>query len=167
MNYVIRKSNKEDIPIMLELADYARMIMRQSGNLSQWDNGYPSAEVFLHDIQCGCSYLIENNRLGVGTFAFIPSPEPTYAKIYDGHWIDNTSPYYVIHRIASTPTSHGVMKSILDFCFSHTNNIRIDTHRDNIIMQHLLEKHGFSYCGIIYLTNGDERLAYQKIISRT
>ena len=165
MNYVIRKSNKEDIPIMLELADNARMIMRQSGNLSQWDNDYPSAEVFLHDIQCGCSYLIENNGIGVGTFAFIPSPEPTYAKIYDGHWIDNTSPYYVIHRIASTPTSHGVMKAILDFCFSHTNNIRIDTHRDNTIMQHLLEKHGFSYCGIIYLTNGDERLAYQKIIS--
>ena len=165
MNYIIRKSNKEDIPIMLELADNARMIMRQSGNLSQWDNDYPSAEVFLHDIQCGCSYLIENNGIGVGTFAFIPSPEPTYAKIYDGHWIDNTSPYYVIHRIASTPTIHGVMKAILDFCFSHTNNIRIDTHRDNTIMQHLLEKHGFSYCGIIYLTNGDERLAYQKIIS--
>ena len=31
------------------------------------------------------------------------------------------------------------------------------------IMQVIIEKHGFTYCGIIYLANGDERLAYQKI----
>jgi len=42
-------------------------------------------------------------------------------------------------------------------------NIRIDTHKDNRIMQHNIEKHGFTYCGIIYLANGDERLAYQKL----
>ena len=34
-------------------------------------------------------------------------------------------------------------------------------------MQHNMKKHGFSYCGIIYLANGDERLAYQKIVKRT
>ena len=28
-------------------------------------------------------------------------------------------------------------------------------------MLHNIEKHGFTYCGIIYLANGDERLAYQ------
>ena len=52
----------------------------------------------------------------------------------------------------------------MDFCFSHDTNIRIDTHRDNKIMQHNILKHGFTYCGIIYLTSGDERLAYQKLI---
>ena len=30
-------------------------------------------------------------------------------------------------------------------------------------MQHNIVKHGFSYCGIIYLASGDERLAYQRI----
>lgn len=30
-------------------------------------------------------------------------------------------------------------------------------------MQHNIAKHGFSYCGIIYLASGDERLAYQRI----
>ena len=29
-------------------------------------------------------------------------------------------------------------------------------------MQHNIEKHGFTFCGIIYLASGDERLAYQK-----
>ena len=30
-------------------------------------------------------------------------------------------------------------------------------------MQHNIEKHGCTYCGIIYLANGDERMAYQKL----
>jgi RimJ/RimL family protein N-acetyltransferase len=55
------------------------------------------------------------------------------------------------------------MRDILDYCFTVTDNIRIDTHRDNQIMQHCLAKAGFSYCGIIHLLNGDERLAYQKV----
>ena len=38
-------------------------------------------------------------------------------------------------------------------------SIRVDTHKDNHIMQHNIEKHGFTYCGIINLANGDERLA--------
>ena len=31
-----------------------------------------------------------------------------------------------------------------------------------VVMQHNILKHGFIYCGIIYLLSGDERLAYQK-----
>ncbi|MBP5619849.1 MAG: N-acetyltransferase, partial [Bacteroidaceae bacterium] len=59
---------------------------------------------------------------------------------------------------------HHIFSDIMDFCFSRERNIRIDTHRDNSIMQHNIGKHGFAYCGIILLANGDERLAYQKII---
>ena len=29
-------------------------------------------------------------------------------------------------------------------------------------MQRVILKNGFTYCGIIHLKNGDERLAYQK-----
>jgi len=34
----------------------------------------------------------------------------------------------------------------------------------NRIMQHNIEKRGFTYCGIIYLANGDERHAYQRML---
>ncbi len=65
--------------------------------------------------------------------------------------------------MASLPDAHGVMRDLLDYCLKLTSNIRIDTHRDNHIMQHCLSKAGFTYCGIILLLDGDERLAYQKI----
>jgi hypothetical protein len=51
-----------------------------------------------------------------------------------------------------------------DFALSQCKNVKIDTHRDNIPMQRALEKKGFSYCGIIHIANGDERIAYQKSV---
>ena len=136
--------------------------MRQSGNMHQWADNYPATDVILHDIEIGGGYVVEDDDNIVAYFAFLPSPEPTYAKIYEGNWIEDTLPYHVVHRIASYPDAHGVFKSIMDFCFAHDSNIRIDTHRDNQIMQHVILKEGFTYCGIIYLLSGDERLAYQK-----
>jgi len=159
----VRKSTLEDIPAILQMCDESRSIMRQNGNMKQWANGYPTEAVIRRDVEGGHSYLIEEESVPVGSFAFIPSPEPTYANIYEGKWIDEESPYYVVHRIASKAGKRGVMRDLLNYCFRQTDNIRIDTHRDNTIMQHLLEKNGFSYCGIIYLADGDERLAYQRI----
>ena len=147
--------------IMLVM-DAAKQIMRQSGNMHQWGNGYPSEAVIMADMEKGSGYVIEDEGKLVGYFAFFPSPEPTYSRIYEGQWLDDELPYHVIHRIASYPNAHGIFSSIMDFCFLHETNIRIDTHRDNRIMQHNITKHGFTYCGIIYLLSGDERLAYQK-----
>lgn len=59
--------------------------------------------------------------------------------------------------------AHGIFRTIMEFAFRHDCNIRIDTHRDNTIMQHNILKHGFSYCGIILLADGAERLAYQRV----
>ncbi len=160
----IRKAQLPDLKQIMAVLDAARLIMRSDGNTSQWINGYPSEEIIRNDIENGYGYVVVDVFI-VSYFAFIPSPEPTYAKIYDGQWLDDTLPYHVVHRIGSTPTSHGIFKTILDWCFANdpNRNIKIDTHRDNRIMQHCILSYGFTYCGIIYLTSGDERLAYQKI----
>ena len=149
----------------MSVIEAAKGIMRASGNMHQWDDGYPSKAVILADMAAGNGYVIEEDGANVSAyFALIPSPEPTYSVIYDGEWLDDEKPYHVIHRIASTPESHGVFSTIMDFAFSVDGNIRIDTHRDNTIMQRNILKHGFSYCGIIFLVSGDERLAYQKVL---
>jgi hypothetical protein len=149
---------------IMTVMNAAKKIMRQSGNLHQWGEGYPSEVVITADIERNGGFVIEDDGKVVGYFAFLPSPEPTYAKIYEGDWLDDERPYHVVHRIASYPDVHGIFSCIMDYCFSHDPNIRIDTHRDNRIMKHNIMKHGFTYCGIIYLTSGDERLAYQKLI---
>lgn len=161
---VIREAALRDMEAILEVFDAAREIMARSGNTSQWRNGYPSRESVLADMDRSGGFVVEDNGQVVAYFAFLPSPEPTYARIDGGEWLDDSLSYHVIHRMASFPDVHGIFSSILEFCFSREHNLRIDTHRDNHIMQHNILKHGFTYCGIIHLASGDERLAYQKII---
>lgn len=182
----------EDEAGILAVIAAAKQIMRASGNSQQWVGNYPSGDAIRADVERHGGYVIEEVELSGATegltpqetktqealstngsrreiiayFAFLPSPEPTYANIYDGTWADDTCPYYVLHRIASRADVHGIFEDIIRFSLSQTNNIRIDTHRDNLIMRHNITKHGFEYCGIIYLQNGDERLAYQRVVRR-
>ena len=161
MTRTIRATQPTDMAEIMKVMDAAKTIMRQSGNMHQWGDGYPSESAINADIERNGSFVVEDDGRIVGYFAFLPSPEPTYDIIYDGEWLDDQQPYHVVHRIASYPDAHGIFTSIMDYCFSHDTNIRIDTHRDNTIMQHVILKYGFTYCGIIYLLSGDERLAYQ------
>ena len=166
MSYTIRKSTLADLPTILNLRDQAREIMRSYGNTFQWPDGYPRDDMFRKDIEVGGSHvMIDEKGEVVGTFALLPSPEVTYNVIYNGQWLDD-APYFVIHRIASTPGSHGILDALLDYCESRGDNIRIDTHEANIIMRKGLEKHGYQYCGIIYLLDGNERMAFQKVINQ-
>jgi len=161
---MIRKATEKDIPAAMELFSAAKSIMRSDGNMTQWEDGYPNEGIVRSDISKAGAYIVEHEGKLVGYFALLPSPEPTYSSIH-GKWLDENSPYYVIHRIASTPESHGVFREIIDYALTVSSNLRIDTHRDNHIMQHIIEKAGFTYCGVINLADGSERLAYQRLDS--
>lgn len=159
----IRHARPEELDILMALFESGKRIMRKSGNLLQWTGNYPPKEQIEREIAAGHTYVcIDERGEIVATFAFIPGIDPTYLKIYEGSWVDDTRPYAVIHRLASTEESHGVADAVFHWCYSQLPNLRADTHRDNHILQHILLKQGFRYCGIIYLANGDERLAYQK-----
>lgn len=161
--YIIRHTTDADIPSLMEVFREAREQMRADGNMHQWPDSYPSEEQIRFDIARDVSYVMEEDGGVVATFAFIQGIEPTYDKIYEGEWVDDVLPYATIHRIAKRHTAHGVFKSCFDFCLSRCRNLRIDTHADNRIMQHVILSNGFRYCGIIHLANGAERLAYQLI----
>ena len=160
---MIRKATYEDLPELMEIFSAARGIMRASGNMNQWNDSYPSEEIVRKDIAQGVCYVLASSGNLLATMAFIPGPDPTYARIYDGHWLDN-SPYHVIHRIAVREPGHNAAARLLEWAFSQSECIRIDTHKDNVIMHHILRKHGFTRCGVIHLLNGDPREAYQKTI---
>lgn len=159
----IRLSTEADLPAMRCIFTQAKEKMRAAGNMHQWTGNYPSDEQLRMDIQRGFSYLMERDGQPVATFVLALCQDPTYSHIYEGKWLNEDLPYGTIHRIASLHGQHGILKEVLRWAEGKTRNLRIDTHRDNLPMQHLLLKYGFTYCGIIYLLNGDERLAYQRL----
>lgn len=159
----IRKSTYGDIPCLMELYREARQIQLDSGNLHQWKEGYPSEEQIRSDIDRGVGYVIEDDGKIVGAFAFLPGKDPTYSYVEDGAWIDDVQPYGTIHRLGSLKSARGIAATCFDWCWKQIPNLRIDTHHDNAAMRHCIAKAGFNYCGIIYLMNGEPRMAFQKI----
>ncbi len=164
---VIRPATKADLPAVLPVFEAAKAIMRADGNHDQWGApGFPGDALLLRDIARGGGFVISSEAEGeveksiVAYFALLPSPEPTY-DVIDGAWLTD-GPYGVIHRIASYPEVHGIFSAVIDFAAARYPHLRIDTHRDNRIMQHLIDMAGFTYCGVIWLEDGTERLAYER-----
>ena len=101
--------------------------------------------------------------VGVFYFDMGVDIEPTYRHIEEGAWMED-SPYGVVHRIASSGTVKGVGAACINWAFAQCGHMRIDTHGDNLVMQRLLKKLGFTYCGVIYVEEDDyPRLAYEKV----
>ena len=162
MNITIRPTRLEELGQVMPFYERARRFMATNGNANQWINGYPSPDDIRQDIENGSSYVFVNeNQELEGCFAFIRGEDPNYKVIKDGAWL-NDAPYGVIHRIASGGRVKGLMDLCLEWCSSHCPNLRVDTHRDNKVLQNILIKNGFTYCGLIYVKNGTERLAYQR-----
>ena len=158
----IQIATNNDLNEILEIFKYARKFMKENGNPNQWKDNRPSSTLIEEDIKHQQFYCIKQDDVIVGVFAFIIGDDITYHHI-EGKWL-NDAPYGVIHRIASNGKTKGILNAALNYCESHVSNIRIDTHEDNKIMQHLLEKRGYQKCGIIYVDDGTPRIAYQKEI---
>ena len=97
-----------------------------------------------------------------GVFAFILGEDPTYRVIEQGEWLSD-APYGTIHAVASDGQIHGLLSRIVAYCEQMTSHLRIDTHRDNAIMQHVILKNGFTRCGVIHIASGAERIAFEKV----
>lgn len=159
----VRKTAVEDLDEVEKIFIHARKQMAVNGNPTQWGNDRPSMELVKKDIAEGNSYVVLNDGRITATFAYIIGIEPTYLDI-DGAWL-NDEPYGTIHRIASLNEVKGIFDFVIDYVSGYRTDIRIDTHRDNRIMLHLIEKNGFERCGIIIVDDGTERIAFQKRVN--
>ncbi len=158
----ICKATQKELPEILQIYADARAYMRESGNPDQWKTGYPPRALVEEDIERGELYLCMDGGAIAGVFVYFEGEDPTYRVIEEGEWLEPTSPYGVMHRVAVAKHGCGVAAFCFGWCFARCKNLRIDTHRENKPMRSALFKNGFSERGIIHLANGEERIAYQK-----
>lgn len=162
-----RKSNKLDIISIMNIIKQAQDYLKQQG-IHQWQNNYPNIDTINNDIDNGNSYVLVDNEKLLGTVAVIFDGEKTYDSIYEGEWLSHGK-YTTIHRMAVDSNYRGkgistaILKNIEKISLDkNIPSIKVDTHRGNMPMQKFLQNNGFKYCGIIYLEDGDERLAFEK-----
>lgn len=168
MECEIRRATPNDLPRMLEIFDDGRRALAGRG-VDQWQDGYPQRTLLETDIANGDSWLLCEDGIAVATAAFCFGEDPSYAELHDGAW-HTDSPYAALHRIAVADGQAG--KGAAGALYAHLEQIardagvsavRVDTHRDNFVMQSFLQKQGFAKCGVIYLPDtGAERIAFDK-----
>ncbi|MGL4760050.1 MAG: GNAT family N-acetyltransferase [Sarcina sp.] len=166
---MFRKSKIEDVEKIMYIIKQAQDYLKSQG-IDQWQNGYPNAQTILNDIKNDVSYVLEENGEVLATTVISFDGEPTYDKIYKGQWLSNYN-FAVIHRIAVNNDYKGrglagkIIEATQEFCTEKdVKSIRIDTHIENISMQNSVKKNGFKYCGIIYVCDGSDRVAFEKLI---
>lgn len=166
-----KKSKYDQLEEIMKIIDMAKAHLKDQ-KIDQWQKGYPNENSIKTDIDKGEGFVLVDGGRVVATTAVSFRPEQTYKDIHQGKWLSDGD-YGVIHRIAVDMTLKGkgiagiFMGEIEKLCKSnHIFSIKVDTHRDNEAMKKFLEKNGFVYCGIIYLADGDERFAYEKLLRK-
>ena len=163
------KAIEEDINSIMNIIRQAQDYFKEQG-INQWQDNYPNFESVKNDIKNKNGYILLKDNIIVGTVAVSFDGEKNYKNIYGGKWFSSGA-YAVIHRIAIDASNKGlglssiIIKNIEKICLNMgVHSIKIDTHKENISMQKMLSKNGFIYCGLIYLENSSERMAFEKLL---
>lgn len=164
-----RQAKISDLDQIVEIIELSKKYLKET-KVDQWQDGYPSKEDLRRDIESGNSYVLTNKDEIVATTVISLDGESTYNSIFNGEWITNDE-YIVMHRVAvhEKYKGKGIFKELIKEAESLALNkgissIKIDTHRDNISMQRAVVKNDFKRCGIIYLEDGSERIAFEKVL---
>jgi len=164
---LLRKTTPEDIWQVMKIINEGKAYLFENG-VDQWQNGYPNENVIAKDIENGYSYVLTSQEEIIGTIALSFDGEPYYDIIREGAWLSNDA-FLVIHRMAITQrlrhtnAATEMLHLAEQLCEEKAVcSIKIDTHKDNKIMQNFIKKNGFNYCGIVTLGSEGERLAFEK-----
>ena len=137
----------------------------QAMGFVQWHPGYPSPDTIEKDIEDGIGYVFTEGGELLGYCCIIIGDEPAYRDI-EGAWRTDR-PYAVVHRMALAADKRGrglsgkAFSLIRAFCRENgIEAIRADTQEENKLMQHILVREGFEFCGFVVF-NGGPKLAYE------
>ncbi|EHL98809.1 acetyltransferase, GNAT family [Lentilactobacillus parafarraginis F0439] len=153
----IRKAVNDDLDKTCAIISQAKQLLKADGS-PQWQDGHPNSRMIQDDISSHVMWVLIVDGQIVGNAALILSPEPTYARIEGGEWVDTSNDYYTIRRIALSSQFRG--RRLTDFFMSDlismgiragVFNFRLDTHQLNKRAQHIAKKNGFVRRGIIHV----------------
>ena len=158
------KAEKEKVTEYYLCIEDARAYHKSMG-FEQWHPDYPTQQTILDDIKNGIGYAFTESEKIIGYCCIMIGDEPAYRKI-EGNW-KTDRPYAVVHRMAFRATARGgglsktAIQLIKNYCLqNNVTAIRVDTQDENKVMQHILEREKFAYCGLIHF-GGGPKLAYE------
>ena len=162
----IRLAVQEDIVAVMSLLRRVIPMMQAASNL-QWDESYPDATIFEHDIERGWLWVADINGTIAGVAAITTKQTPEYSQV--GWNIEE--PALVVHRLVVDPEfrGQGIAAALMhqaeelatQRCLAR---VLTDTSLQNEAAQRLFLKLGYRLAGEIGLSYrpGLRVLCYEK-----
>ena len=161
---ILRKARKGEEHTAYQCIEDARAYHKSLGFV-QWHPNYPTLSSIAGDIENGNGFVFAEDDVILGYCCIMIGDEPAY-RVIDGAWKTERT-YAVVHRMAFAEHSRGKHLSskafslIKEHCIENgIGAIRVDTQDENKVMQHILTKEGFAYCGLVTF-DGGPKLAYE------
>lgn len=169
----MRPATVDDVPAIVATLEAGRALLAADG-IDQWQDGAgPDVDLVTSDVARGWGRVFLIGGQVAATAALIDEPEPAYDQVVEGAWQvrgDAAAPYATIHRVAVAPAFRGMhvaqrfyARLIEEARARGFAEIRVDTHADNVRMQHVIASAGFTRACTVLIGNNpkDLRWAYQ------
>ena len=129
-------------------------------NIFQWNDKYPSREIFKEDIKNKSLYVSKINQEVVGCIMFSFRKDDVYKTV---NWITEDEYNLYIHRLAVDPIfqKRGIARKMMDFAedFAKSNNyisVRLDTFSQNPRNNKFYKSRGYNKLDDVYFPRQSE-----------
>ena len=155
----IELATQNELDRVKEIAEACAKNMIEN-NIFQWNNKYPSREIFKEDIKNKSLYVSKINQEVVGCIMFSTRKDDVYNTV---NWITEDEYNLYIHRLAVHPIfqKRGIAKKMMDFAenFAKSNNyisIRLDTFSQNPRNNKFYKARGYNKLDDVYFPKQSE-----------
>ena len=155
----IELATQNELDRVKEIAEACAKNMIEN-NIFQWNDKYPSREIFKEDIKNKSLYVSKINQEVVGCIMFSSSKDDVYKTV---NWITEDEYNLYIHRLAVDPIfqKRGIARKMMDFAedFAKSNNyisVRLDTFSQNPRNNKFYKSRGYNKLDDVYFPRQSE-----------
>ena len=139
-------------------------------NIFQWNEKYPSRDIFLSDIQKKNLFILKNNSVIIGCIALSNEKDIEYTDV---KWLTKDHKNLYLHRLAVDPKfqKKGIGKLLMDFAEDYARNnkfisVRLDTFSKNKRNNRFYKSRKYIQLDDVYFPNQSEFPfhCYEKIL---
>ena len=141
-----------------------------SKNIFQWNEKYPSRDIFLSDIEKKNLFILKNNSGIIGCIALSHEKDIEYNNV---KWLTKDDKNLYVHRLAVDPKfqKKGIGKLLMDFAEDYARNnkfisVRLDTFSKNERNNRFYKSRKYTKLDDVYFPNQSEFPfhCYEKIL---
>ncbi|MDT0606404.1 GNAT family N-acetyltransferase [Croceitalea rosinachiae] len=150
---MIRRAKLSEISDILTITRACAAVMEQKG-IFQWNDHYPSEQVFLNDLKRDELFVLVKEEKIIGIIVISTLMDEEYVPV---EWLTKNKNNIYIHRLGVHPKfqGKGYAQKLMDFAehFAKENDyssIRLDTFSQNKRNQQFYETRGYKRLGDIF-----------------